>query len=517
MKTLKIHKILRAIAIIITCVLTIFTINNERVFHYTSWWTRIVSRADVASMYTTCLKWLLLIAFVGAIILYVMSIATKYNAVRLVFDCMADSAVVLAVILDIVLTMFLYRGEVALSESKFALVLTLLMLVITLGHFITSKKIRELMAEAGPIEDEKLEVDKNNKVKIAKIINVIFAALIIAPAIMAIFVYIKFLPTYGILGKEPLAYSQELMDEYMNFYYSGVSLGDDLYYLVDEKEVWIYRGESEEPELFYRGEDFYSCVVTDGTYLYLNEFAPGSSIGRINIDTGEYEELLVAKDKNIGAIAVREGVLYYYTDYYDQDHNYIQTIYCIEISDDMDFDNAKVYVDSLADMYISFNPTSVLYLAYVGGNPMFFYDGHIGMGLGVAKYQTMYDGYFYNIAGDTSHYNNGALYRTPSYLVRYKNGDDNSDIMENALASEVTAYNREGEHLYYAVATEEGCEIYESDLDGDNKRCIVSRSDGTRIKYLYTTENHIIYCYSNYYMTDAEAYIEAMGKVDIDR
>lgn len=517
----KIHNWIRIPAIFVTALLTLCIFNMERAFDYKSWWTLIMFRGTYADQINSCLKCFLLIAFIGAIVMYVISIASGYYEIRLILDRIAGIAVITGIVLVMVLTMFLYRGSIVFDNSRGFLLLSGIMLIVVIGHFITGSRLKKMLSDAGPIEDKGLEEDKNKKLKIVKCINVLYVVIMLIPVIISLVIYVKFLPNYGILGSSPLSYSEEIEEKYMNFFYDGVSIGDDLYFLSENGDaIDFYQGSTGEITSFFENDIFYYDIDSDGTYLYVCGFdrKHNSIISRIAIATGEYEELFCNSQMQIHGIALREGMIYYYAEMYGEDGKPVKnTIFCTELADSMNFDNAKIYVDYLSDLYLSFNNGATLYSSYVGGNPTMSSDGFVEMSIGTGRYITKFGEYYYNIAlRDTSHYSSGNLYRYPAYLIRYKEGDDDSVIMDNAIATEVTAYNKKGDKLYYAVATDDGLEIYESDLDGGNRKCIETRTDGTRVKALFVTENHILYSYSNGYLSEIDEFIGAVESVSIN-
>ncbi len=315
--------------------------------------------------------------------------------------------------------------------------------------------------------------------------------------------------------------SEEMMNDYMDFYYDGVFVGDDLYYLSsDYREIYVYHTATKESEIFWSGSDFMYCITSDNSYLYVSGFRTNSDensyaelIKRINIETGQCEELLATDELYIQGIAIRDGILYYYAKERGGNRN---TIYCIDISENMNFANVKVYADCLSDIYISFEPDTTLYLAYVAGYSEIFYEGHLETQCGIGVYITKNGEYFYNIIGDG--YDNSGKDKIsyyPGKLMRYRESDDLQVIQENIIAENVSAYGWGNNHLYYAVTTSGGFEIYESNPDGSNSRCIASGQNGMHVCALYTAENYIVYSYGNYYLNEAEESIMEMDCVSI--
>lgn len=518
----KLCNTLRLLALFVTAFLTWMVFNNKRIFDYDSMWARIMNRAEVTSQFDNCLKAFILIAFFGAMLLFLKSFFSRFYEERIILDCMANLAVVLAVILEIVLTKLLYRGNVLFEKNstKGFLIITCVMTLFMIVHFIISCKLKKIIKADGPIEEAVME-RRNSSIKIAKIFCILYLIAMVIPVVISFVSYMKFLPNYGIMGKHQLAYSEEMMNDYMNYCNDGVFVQDDLYYLSSNKqEIYVYHTENKMSELFWSGENSFFCITSDDTYLYVGGYRTNSEennyaelIKRINIETGECEELFATNEMYIQGIAVRDGILYYYTEERGGSKN---TIYCIEISENMDFASAKVYVNCLSDIYLAFEPDNALYLAYVGGYPKVFREGHLGMQVGTGIYITKIGDYFYNlISEDFSSYGNEKISYHPAVLVRYQEDDNSEVVWNNIIAEDVTAYNQENQLLYYAVATEEGFEIYESNPDGSNQKCIASGQGGTRVQALYTTENYIVYSYGNNHLEEVDERITGMDCVAI--
>lgn len=427
--------------------------------------------------------------FIGTIVFYVIAWIMQYinqkTSARI--DIITDISVIIILMIDFLCPLYCFKAYIYAEQHTILYFIRIAaMLVILMIHFDQYRRNKELF-------------NSESKAVFATTMTLQMAFFVVALIFVGnnIKIYNDYKYFYGKYATESHSRNIEVEDKILNYRECAVANGEEIYFYndIDEQKsidkvdtdgnisTLISFEEIKAALNLNEGDRFVSIKTLDyyDGYLYITIFITNSNglLGRVNVETGEFEKLQTDAGRDIVSCAVKDGYLYY--EYIIENNFYGRyNVYRVKIEDTFDISKEELYLGRYKaprDYWISWFYNTLIYDEYC-----YFAE-------------EVYDEYDYRRV-KKNEYAYTLKDRDDEYLtlIRYKEKDHKKLIKECNLADyyawdgnkvddydiiseNVLQYNVYGEKLFYLRQIEDRTELVQVDLDGNNEKVLAEYED----------------------------------------
>lgn len=417
----------------------------------------------------------------GSIICYVIAwiLVAHDQKAGAYIDIIIDVAVLVGTVTAPLLTMYFYKAYTIFNSATIKLLLQIVVIVIILLiHIRVYKRNSDKFYNDGIIV---------RRVSMSAV--VLFLVVCASFGVRAYLVYKQYRIIYGSYAEERHVPRTELEDKICN-YGQGVADGNTLYYRTDD-EIRMVDADGE-IKVLLKLEDLTEQINSsgekvpngrmrtidyyDGWIYFVWTGYEEEHLGRLNVDTGNFELLLSDESENstIHACAVRDGFLYYMIrpSTYESDVLEGELVYRVPLGEFVDMEKAQLYLGNLG--YIIDNESKRFYTQIIYDEYCYLAE-HVSQE--VSEFRCKKNGYAYTLSGEYIH-----------TLVRFKESDHRKLLNERAenyslmlrgpeegievLTENVVTFSVYGNAIYYLTETGNTLQLYQAELDGTNAKLI---------------------------------------------